>query len=119
MQVLTELLSVKICTEDEDEPISDDDSFQRDDEPVAKKTCSPFSDQIKETLDTNAHKLVVDLLDSLSNKNPSDSDKSLTARSVLFDFCEQKHCFKYLANQKCLKHLISICNQGESNWHNL
>jgi len=59
------------------------------------------------------------LLDSLSEKNPDDLERTLNAFTVLMEFCENDHCFNLLTHYDVLKRLIAICCQGMMNPMNL
>jgi hypothetical protein len=59
------------------------------------------------------------LLDSLSEKNPDDLERTLNAFTVLMEFCENDHCFNLLTHYDVLKRLIAICCQGMVNPMNL
>lgn len=89
------------------------------DEEAEEGTLTPDQVQMKAILQKKGNQIVLGLLDNLSSKNKDNFDKTLTANTVLMEFCENDYCFNLLTTPEALQRLIQICCQGNQNHLNL
>lgn len=90
------------------------DQENNDDAAENEGTLTPEQEQMQTILQKKSLSICLDLLDALSNKN-NDLEKTLNANTVLFEFCDNDHCFAMLTNPEVLNKLIKICCQATTN----
>lgn len=64
---------------------------------------------MKAVLQKKGHSIVMGLLDIMSNKNKHNFEKTLTANTILMEFCENDYCFNLLTTPDALQRLIQVC----------
>ena len=82
------------------------DAENNDDDTDHEVNLTPEQIKIKEILERKGNQVVMGLLDCLSSKNQDNLEKTLTANSVLQEFCENDQSFALLTTSDALQRLI-------------
>jgi len=57
---------------------------------------------MKDILSKKGNQIIMGLLDTLSQKNRDDLEKTLNANTILLEFCDNDHCFNVLTSPEVL-----------------